>query len=85
MLDRFEQHTVHCSSCRGAYKTFETLQKVLIGSTVVFAATAGVPSALQIRILVAGLALTSAALAYALFEFQKNFVFIDYVHAEIDD
>lgn len=84
MLDRFEQHTLHCSSCRGAYKTFQTLQKLLIGATVVFAATAGIPSALQIRILLAALALASAGLAYALFELQKNFVFIDYVHAEID-
>ena len=84
MLDRFEQHTLHCSSCKGAYKTFQTVQRLLIGATVVFAATAGIPSALQIRILLASLALASAGLAYALFELQKNFVFIDYVHAEID-
>jgi pheophorbide a oxygenase len=31
-----------------------------------------------------GAAIVSVAVAYALHEFQKNFVFVDYVHAEID-
>ncbi|KAF6171562.1 hypothetical protein GIB67_018086 [Kingdonia uniflora] len=84
MLDRFEQHTLKCSSCKGAYSTFQTLQKVLIGSTVVFSATAGIPSEIQLRVLLCGLALLSAGLAYALHELQKNFVFIDYVHSEIE-
>lgn len=84
MLDRFEQHTLKCSSCREAYSAFQTGQKFLIGATVAFCATAGIPSDLQSRIVLAGLALVSAALAYALHELQKNFVFVDYVHAEID-
>ncbi|OVA19482.1 Pheophorbide a oxygenase [Macleaya cordata] len=84
MLDRFEQHTLKCSSCKGAYNTFQTLQKVLIGATIVFCSTAGIPSEMQLRIVLGGLALLSAGLAYALHELQKNFVFIDYVHAEID-
>lgn len=84
MLDRFEQHTLKCSSCREAYSAFLTGQKFLIGATVAFCATAGIPSDLQSRIVLAGLALVSAALAYALHELQKNFVFVDYVHAEID-
>lgn len=84
MLDRFEQHTLKCSSCRGAYTSFQTLQKFLIGATVVFCATAGIPSDLQLRIFLAALALLSAGLAYTLNELVKNFVFVDYVHAEID-
>ncbi|KAF5199590.1 Pheophorbide a oxygenase [Thalictrum thalictroides] len=84
MLDRFEQHTLKCSSCKGAYTAFKTLQKVLIGATVLFSATAGIPSELQLRIVFSGLALVSAGLAYAVNELQKNFVFVDYVHAEID-
>uniref|UniRef100_A0A2N9EYI2 Rieske domain-containing protein n=1 Tax=Fagus sylvatica TaxID=28930 RepID=A0A2N9EYI2_FAGSY len=84
MLDRFEQHTLKCSSCKGAYTAFQTLQKSLIGATVVFCATTGIPSDTQLRIVLAGLALLSAALAFALHELQKNFVFVDYVHAEID-
>lgn len=84
MLDRFEQHTLKCSSCRGAYTSFQTLQKFLIGATVVSCASAGIPSDVQLRIFLAVLALLSAGLAYALYELAKNFVFVDYVHAEID-
>ncbi|KAK6936123.1 Rieske [2Fe-2S] iron-sulfur domain [Dillenia turbinata] len=84
MLDRFEQHTLKCSSCKRAYTAFQTWQKILIGATVVFCVITGIPSDMQVRIILAALALASAALAYALHEFQKNFVFVDYVHAEID-
>ncbi|KAF7823327.1 Pheophorbide a oxygenase, chloroplastic [Senna tora] len=84
MLDRFEQHTLKCSSCKGAYTAFQTLQKFLIGATVIFCATSGIPSETQFRIILAGLALVSAGLAFALNELQKNFVFVDYVHADID-
>ncbi|XP_074272396.1 pheophorbide a oxygenase, chloroplastic [Silene latifolia] len=84
MLDRFEQHTLKCSSCKGAYNGFQTWQKILIGATVIFAATAGIPSALQVRLLLSSLAIVSAASAYALHELQKNFVFVDYVHADIE-
>ncbi|WOL07429.1 pheophorbide a oxygenase, chloroplastic [Canna indica] len=84
MLDRFEQHTLKCSSCKGAYETFQVLQKLFIGATVVLCATAGIPSEIWIRFLLAGAAIASAALAYALQELEKNFVFVDYVHAKID-
>ena len=84
MLDRFEQHTLKCSSCKQAYTSFQTWQKILIGATVVFCATTGIPSDIQFRIVLAVLALVSAGLAYALHELQKNFVFVDYVHAEIE-
>ncbi|XP_031287698.1 pheophorbide a oxygenase, chloroplastic-like [Pistacia vera] len=84
MLDRFEQHTLKCSSCKGAYSAFQMWRKFLIGATIVFCATAGIPSDMQLRVVLAVLALISAAVAYALHELQKNFVFIDYVHAEIE-
>lgn len=84
MMDRFEQHTLKCSSCKEAYTAFQTWQKLLIGATVVFCASAGIPSEIQLRVVLAGLALLSAGSAYALNELQKNFVFVDYVHAEID-
>ncbi|KAI9077094.1 hypothetical protein K1719_040916 [Acacia pycnantha] len=84
MLDRFEQHTLKCSSCKGAYTAFQTLQKIMIGATVVFGATSGIPSETYLRIVLAALALTSAGLAFAFHELQKNFVFVDYVHADID-
>lgn len=84
MLDRYEQHTLKCSSCKKAYTTFQTLQKFLIGVAVVGSAAAGVPPDMQLRVILAGLAIVSASLAYVLHDLQKNFVFIDYVHAEID-
>ncbi|KAF9594155.1 hypothetical protein IFM89_028812 [Coptis chinensis] len=82
MLDRFEQHTLKCSSCKGAYGAFQTLQKVLLGATVIFAATAGIPSDLKLRLVLSGLALASAALAYAVHELEKNFVYVDYICTE---
>jgi len=84
MLDRFDQHTQVCSSCKGAYNSFQILKKFLVGATVFWAATAGVPSDVQIRLVLAGLSLISAASAYALHEQEKNFVFRDYVHSEIE-
>nr|CAB3502028.1 unnamed protein product [Digitaria exilis] len=84
MLDRYEQHTLKCSSCKGAYNAFQTLQKVFMGATVVCCATAGIPADVQLRILIGAAALVSAALAYAFHDLQKNFVFVDYVHADID-
>ncbi|KAG5515610.1 hypothetical protein RHGRI_036601 [Rhododendron griersonianum] len=84
MLDRYEQHTLKCSSCRNAYTTFQTLQKLLIGSATVFTATAGIPANIQLRIILGGVAILSAALAYTFHELEKNFVFVDYVHAEIE-
>lgn len=84
MLDRFEQHTQICSSCRNAHTSFQTLQKFLIGAAVVCAATAGIPAEMQLRLLLGAGALLSSGLAYGLYELQKNFVFVDYVHADID-
>ncbi|KAM7528020.1 hypothetical protein LguiB_031430 [Lonicera macranthoides] len=84
MLDRYEQHTLKCSSCKKAYTTFQTLQKFLVGVAVVGTAAAGVPPDMQLRVILAGLAIVSAGLAYVLRDLQKNFIFIDYVHAEID-
>ncbi|KAL8501299.1 hypothetical protein ACS0TY_020734 [Phlomoides rotata] len=84
MLDRFEQHTQKCSSCRNAYTRFQTLQKLLIGAAVVCASTAGIPPDMNIRLALGAAALLSAALAYAVHDIQKNFVFVDYVHADIE-
>lgn len=84
MMDRFEQHTLKCSSCKNAYYTFEKLQKFLIGAVVLCCATAGIPADVNLRIILGSLAILSAGLAYILHELQKNFVFVDYIHAEIE-
>lgn len=84
MLERYEQHTLKCSSCRKALAGFKRWQKILWGSTVVLAAVAGVPPDLAVRALLASGAVVSAALAFALKEGEKNFIFKDYVHSEIE-
>ncbi|VFQ77813.1 unnamed protein product [Cuscuta campestris] len=84
MLDRFEQHTLKCSSCKRAYQTFETLQTFLVGVFVFCSATAGIPSDTRYRMVLGSLGVVSACLAYLLHEQKKNFVFVDYVHAEIE-
>ncbi|XP_051134472.1 pheophorbide a oxygenase, chloroplastic [Andrographis paniculata] len=86
MLDRYEQHTLKCSSCRNAHGAFETAQKALIGAAVACVAAAGIPpeSMLQLRVVLGAAAILSAAFAYLLNQLQKNFVFVDYVHADID-
>ncbi|KAI3908281.1 hypothetical protein MKX01_027303 [Papaver californicum] len=84
MLDRFEQHTLICSSCRGAYTVFQTLQKVFIDAAIIFCSTSGIPSEMHLRIVLGVLTFLSAGLAYVFHELEKNFVFVDYVNADID-
>jgi pheophorbide a oxygenase len=84
MLDRYEHHTLKCSSCRGAYKAFKTLQKVFMGATVVCCVTARIPAEFQLRLLIGAAAIVISAVAYGFPDLQKNFVFVDYVHADID-
>eukprot|EP00253_Pinus_taeda_P032269 PITA_32269 len=84
MLDRYEQHTLKCSSCKKAHQAFQQLQIFLLGATVVFAASAGIPPDMKLRVILAGAAVVTAGVAYLLKEFDKNFTFVDYVHAEID-
>lgn len=84
MLDRAGQHTEKCSSCRKAQEGFQLWQKIFWGSTIVLAAGAGVPPDLTIRALLATGSVVSAALAYTLKEGEKNFIFKDYNHSNID-
>lgn len=84
MLDRYDQHTLKCSSCKAAYTAFQTWEKIFIGVTVLLCASVGLPSEIGIRILLSAAAVFSASMAYLSHEFQKKFVFVDYVHSEID-
>lgn len=84
MLDRYEQHTLVCSSCRQAQETFKIVEKALLGAIVLFAAGAGVPPDMTARVLLASGAVISAGLLYLLKDAEKNFVYKEYVHAKID-
>ncbi|GKA36588.1 zinc finger, CCHC-type containing protein, partial [Tanacetum coccineum] len=69
---------------RWLIKLLKCCKSFFIGATVVLCAAAGVPPEIQIRLIFVGLAVVSVDLEYYSHELQKNFVFVDYVHAEIE-
>ncbi|MBK1986197.1 Rieske 2Fe-2S domain-containing protein [Sphaerospermopsis aphanizomenoides BCCUSP55] len=86
MLDRYRQHTQHCSSCRNALKNFQRLQMLLLSYFVI--AVSGVailPDELRIKV---GLPLIiTALLGMGVYSWLKlwlipKFYFVDYIHAE---
>lgn len=86
LLDHYRQHTQHCSSCRGALKTVQRLQWVLLGYfAITVSVVAVLPDALRVRL---GLPLIVVALlglgAYTWLKvwLSPKFYFVDYVHAE---
>ncbi len=86
MLDRYQQHTQHCSSCRNALKNFERLQVgLLVYFIVVVSGVAVLPDNWRLQV---GLPLIITALLgmviYACLKFLliPKFYFVDYIHAE---
>jgi phenylpropionate dioxygenase-like ring-hydroxylating dioxygenase large terminal subunit len=86
ILDRYRQHTQHCSSCRGALRTVQRIQKGLLGNFVLtISGVALMPDTLRLSL---GLPLMAlglsglAAFAWLKFWLEPRFRFIDYVHAE---
>ncbi len=86
VLDRYRQHTQHCSSCRGALKTTQRLQKVLLGYFVLtISGVALMPDALRLSLglpLMAVALLGLAAFTWLKFWLEPRFYFVDYIHAE---
>lgn len=80
MLNRLEQHTLKCASCRTALEGFQILQKFFWGSTIILAACSG-PA---LHALLAAGSICSAAVAYILKEKENNFIVKDYIHSKID-
>lgn len=86
ILDRYNQHTQHCSSCRNALKTIQQLQVGLLAYfAIVVSGVAILPDALRIRL---GLPLIITALlglgVYTWLKFWliPKFYFVDYLHSE---
>lgn len=86
LLDRYHQHTQHCSSCRNALKTAEFWQWLLVAYFIVtVSAVAVLPDNLRVSW---GLWLTISALlglgiaAVLKFWLMPKFYFVDYVHSE---
>ena len=86
MLDRYHQHTQHCSSCRSALKNGQRLQMILLICFIL--AVSGValmPDAIRFKfglplIILALLGLSAAA--WLRFWLQPRFYFVDYIHAD---
>ncbi len=86
MLDRYHQHTQHCSSCRSALKNGQRLQVILLAYFIL--AVSGValmPDAIRFKfglplIILALLGLSAAA--WLRFWLQPRFYFVDYLHAD---
>ncbi|QSV63967.1 MAG: Rieske 2Fe-2S domain-containing protein [Dolichospermum sp. DL01] len=86
VLDRYKQHTQHCSSCRTAVKNLERLQIGLLAYfVIVISGVAVLPDDLRLQL---GLPLIITALlgvgisAWLKFSFIPKFYFVDYIHAE---
>ncbi|MBE9048881.1 Rieske 2Fe-2S domain-containing protein [Nostocales cyanobacterium LEGE 11386] len=86
LLDRYMQHTQHCSSCRNALKVIQRLQVgLLVYSIITVAGVALLPDALRIKLglpLVITAGLTMAAYSWLKFQLIPQFYFVDYIHAE---
>lgn len=86
VLDRYKQHTQHCSSCRNTLKTLERSQIILLAYfAVTISGVAILPDALRLRL---GLPLIiTALLSLGVYTGLKlwlipKFYFVDYIHAK---
>lgn len=86
MLDRYQQHTQHCSSCRTTVKNLERLQIGLLAYfVIVVSGVAILPDAFRLKV---GLPLIiTALLGMGIYAWLKlwlipKFYFVDYIHAE---
>ncbi|MBW4623920.1 MAG: Rieske 2Fe-2S domain-containing protein [Cyanosarcina radialis HA8281-LM2] len=86
ILDRYQQHTRHCSSCRSVLLIVQRLQiALLIYFALTVSAVALFPDSLKLKL---GLPLIAIALlglgAYAWLKFwlSPRFYFVDYIHAK---
>jgi phenylpropionate dioxygenase-like ring-hydroxylating dioxygenase large terminal subunit len=86
LLDRYRQHTLHCSSCRGTLKTIKRSQWLLLGNfAITLSGVALMPDELRLRIglpLMAVALLGLVAFTWLRFWLEPKFYFVDYVHAE---
>ncbi|MTJ51508.1 Rieske 2Fe-2S domain-containing protein [Anabaena sp. UHCC 0253] len=86
MLDRYKQHTQHCSSCRNALKNFQRLQiALLVYFVITISGVAVLPDSLRLNLglpLVITALLGLAAYSWLQFSLIPKFYFVDYIHAE---
>ncbi len=86
ILDRYHQHTQHCSSCRNALKNIQRWQIILLVYFVVILSSVALLSdnlklSLSLPLMLSALLSLSVA-AWLKFRLQPKFYFVDYIHAE---
>ncbi len=86
ILDRYHQHTQHCSSCKGALQNIQRLQIILLAYfALTVAGVALLPDGLRLSV---GLPLIGLAIvglgvySWLKFKLEPKFYYVDYVHAE---
>ncbi|MGK7916389.1 MAG: Rieske 2Fe-2S domain-containing protein [Prochloraceae cyanobacterium] len=88
VLDRYKQHTQHCSSCRGALKAVQRWQIILLAYFAVsVASVALMPDKIRFHLGLVPIAIALLGLgvySWLKFWLEPRFYFVDYVHAEKD-
>lgn len=86
ILDRYHQHTQHCSSCKNALKTIQQFQLILLGYFAFsVAGVALLPDEfrLSVGIPLIGLAVLGLGVySWLKFKLEPQFYYVDYIHAE---
>jgi phenylpropionate dioxygenase-like ring-hydroxylating dioxygenase large terminal subunit len=86
MLDRYQQHTKHCSSCKTTLKNLERLQIGLLGYFIfAVSGVAVLPDSLRLQVglpLIITAVLGMGIYAWLKFSLIPKFYFVDYIHAE---
>ncbi|WP_066382462.1 MULTISPECIES: Rieske 2Fe-2S domain-containing protein [unclassified Anabaena] len=86
ILDRYKQHTQHCSSCRQALKNIERSQFILLTYFAITVAGAAIlPDSVRLKLglpLIITALLSLAVYAWLKFWLTPKFYFVDYIHAQ---
>ena len=86
LLNRYDQHTQHCSSCRNALKTIELWQWLLATYFIAIVSVVAVmPDAQRVNLglwLMISAVLGLGVAAMLRFWLMPKFYFVDYVHSE---
>ncbi|MEL7084904.1 MAG: Rieske 2Fe-2S domain-containing protein [Cyanobacteria bacterium J06597_1] len=86
ILDRYHQHTIHCSSCRGALKAIQNWQLALVALAILLTIiTALLPDAARLPygLPLAAFTLISLSISATLkFWLEPQFLYVPYIHAD---
>jgi phenylpropionate dioxygenase-like ring-hydroxylating dioxygenase large terminal subunit len=86
ILDRYQQHTQHCQSCRKAIVTIQRLQVMLLAYFALSVAfVSAIPDRLPLvsRVIIMVTALVGLGIySWLKFKLEPKFYFVDYIHSQ---